>query len=106
MSLAEFTLVQAVAFYPVCQLTVSVDEAATENVADCPAVTVWLAGCVVIDSVTTAALTVSAAALLVTLLALLLTTTVNCAPLSAVVVAGVMSDDDTSELLSVTHFRR
>jgi len=67
-----------------------VPEAATENVADCPAVTVWLAGCVVIEGGTTAALTVSAAALLVTLPALLLTTTVNCAPLSAVVVAGVV----------------
>src|SRR3989442_15230241 len=63
-------------------------DAATENVADFPAVTVWLAGCVLIEGGTTAALTVSAAALLVTLLALLLTTTVNCAPLSAVVVAG------------------
>src|SRR5260221_551025 len=64
--------------------------ATTVNVAVCPAVTVWLAGCVVIDGATAAALTVSVAALLVTLPAELLTTTVNCAPLSELVVAGVV----------------
>ena len=64
--------------------------AVTENVAVCPAVTVWLAGCVVIEGATGAALTVSVAALLVTLPAELLTTTVNCAPLSEVVSAGVV----------------
>ena len=41
-------------------------------------------------SMKVAALTVSVAAVLVTLPTLLLTTTVNCAPLSAVVVAGLV----------------
>jgi hypothetical protein len=53
-------------------------------------VTVWLAGWVVIDGATAAALTVSVAALLVALPALLLTTTANWEPLSEVVVAGVV----------------
>ena len=64
--------------------------AVTENVAVCPAVIVTLDGCVVIEGATGAGLTVSVAALLVTLPAELLTTTVNCAPLSAVVSAGVV----------------
>ena len=64
--------------------------ATTVNVAVCPAVTVWLAGWVVIEGVAAAAFTVSVAALLVTLPAVLLTTTTNCSPLSAEVVAGVM----------------
>ena len=55
-----------------------------------PAVTVWLAGCVVIEGATGAALTVRVAALLGTLPTVLLTTTVNCAPLSEPVVAGVV----------------
>ena len=60
------------------------------NVAVCPAVTVWLAGWVVIDGAAAAALTVSVAALLVILPAVLLTVTVNCELLSAEVVAGVV----------------
>jgi len=44
----------------------------------------------VIEGATAAAFTVSVAALLVTLPAELLTTTVNCAPLSELVVAGVV----------------
>jgi len=52
-------------------------------------VTVWPAGCVVIEGATGAALTVRVAALLVTLPAVLLITTVNCVPLSELVVAGV-----------------
>src|SRR5207302_10781754 len=52
--------------------------ATTLNVAVCPTVTVWLAGWVVIEGATAAALTVSVAALLVTLPAVLLTMTVNC----------------------------
>jgi len=64
--------------------------AATEKDAVSPAVTVWLAGCVVIDGATAPALTVSIAARLVTLPAALLTTTVNCAPLSEVVATGVV----------------
>jgi hypothetical protein len=64
--------------------------AVTENVAVCPSVTVRLAGWLVIVGATGAAFTVSVAALLVALPAELLTTTVNCAPLSAVVVGGVV----------------
>ena len=64
--------------------------AATENVAVWPAVIVWLAGCVVIEGATAAALTVNVAALLVALPAELLTTTVNCVPLAEVVSAGVV----------------
>jgi hypothetical protein len=60
------------------------------NVAVCPAVTVWLAGCVVIAGATEPAFTVSVAVLLVTLPTVLLATTVNCAPLSELVVAGVV----------------
>jgi len=67
-----------------------VPETVTEKVAFCPAVTVWLVGCVVIEGATSVAFTVSVAVLVVTLPAELLTTTVNCAPLSAVVVAGVV----------------
>jgi hypothetical protein len=55
-----------------------------------PAVTVWLAGCVVIEGATGAALTVRVTALLVTLPAVLFTTTWNVDPLSEVVVAGVV----------------
>ena len=64
--------------------------AATLKEAVWPAVTVWLAGCAVIEGATGVALTVSVAALLVTLPAVLLTTTVNSAPLSELVVAGVV----------------
>ncbi len=55
-----------------------------------PAVTVWLVGWVVIEGATGAAFTVRVAELLVTLPAVLLITTVNCAPLSELVVAGVV----------------
>ncbi len=64
--------------------------AATLKEADWPAVTVWLAGWVVIEGATAAAFTVRVAALLVTLPAVLLTSTVNCAPLSELVVTGVV----------------
>ena len=64
--------------------------AATEKMAVWPAVTVWLVGCVVIDGATAAAFTVSVAGLLVALPAALLTTVKNCAPLSELVVAGVV----------------
>jgi hypothetical protein len=60
------------------------------NVAVCPAVTVWFAGCVVIAGATGAAFTVSVAAVLVTVPALLLTTTANVDPLSEVVVTAVV----------------
>jgi hypothetical protein len=64
--------------------------ATTVNVAVCPAVTVWFAGCVVIEGGTVTAFTVSVAATLVTLPAGLLTSAVNCAPLSEVVVGAVV----------------
>jgi hypothetical protein len=60
------------------------------NVAVCPAVTVWFAGCVVIAGATGAAFTVSVAALLVVVPALLLTTTAKVDPLSEVVVTAVV----------------
>jgi hypothetical protein len=60
------------------------------NVAVCPAVTVWLAGWVVIVGAIVAVLTVSVAALLVTVPAVFITTTRNVDPLSAVVVTGVV----------------
>jgi hypothetical protein len=60
------------------------------NVAAWPAATVWLAGCVLIEGATPAALTVRVATLLMTLPAELLTTTVNCDPLSDVAAAGVV----------------
>jgi len=63
-------------------------------------VTVWLAGWVVIDGATAAALTVRVAALLVALPTLLLTTTVNCAPLSEVVVAGVVKVEEVAPLIA------
>jgi hypothetical protein len=44
-----------------------VPEATTERVAAVPAVTVWLAGCVVIDGAVPAGFTVKVAAALVTL---------------------------------------
>ena len=64
--------------------------ATTENVAVCPAVTVWFTGCVVIVGATGAGFTVSVAALLVTVPAVLFTTTEKVAPLSVVVVTGVV----------------
>jgi hypothetical protein len=64
--------------------------AATLKEAVWPAVTVWLAGCVVMEGATGAALTVRMAVLLVALPVALVITTVNCAPLSEVVVAGVV----------------
>ena len=64
--------------------------ATTVNVAVCPEVTVWFPGCVLIVGATAPAFTVSVAAALVTVPAVLLTTTRNVAPLSAVVVAGVV----------------
>jgi len=60
------------------------------NVAVCPEVTDWFAGCVVIVGATAAAFTVNVADALVAVPAMLLTTTANVAPLSAVVVTGVV----------------
>lgn len=64
--------------------------ALTLKLAVCPAVTVWLAGCDVIDGATAAAFTVKVAVLLVALPAELVTTTEKLDPLSPVVVAGVV----------------
>ena len=64
--------------------------AATLKKAVWPAATVWLAGWVVMEGATGAALTVRVAALLVTVPAVLLTTTSKVDPLSEVVVAGVV----------------
>jgi len=64
--------------------------AATLKEAVWPAVTLWLAGCVEIEGATGAALTGRVDALLVKLTAVLLTTTVNRAPVSELVVAGVV----------------
>jgi len=64
--------------------------AVTVKVALCPAVTVSLAGCAVIEGGTAAGLTVSVAVLLVTLPAELVTTTSKVELLSAVVVADVV----------------
>jgi hypothetical protein len=67
-----------------------VPEAATVKVAVAPAVTVTLAGWVVMVGAVAAAFTVSVALLEVALPALLVTTQRKVAPLSAVVVAGVV----------------
>jgi hypothetical protein len=64
--------------------------AVTVKVAACPAVTLLLSGCDVMDGATGAAVTVSVAALLVALPAESLTVTVNDAPLSEFVAAGVV----------------
>ncbi len=64
--------------------------AVTEKVAVAGAVTVWLAGWVVMDGAVGAAFTVRVALLEVALPALLVTTQRKVAPLSAVLVAGVV----------------
>ena len=64
--------------------------AATLKEAVWPAVTVWLAGGVVIVGATGAGFTVSVAALLVTVPAVFVTTTSNVDPLSELVVTGVV----------------
>ena len=65
-------------------------DAVVVNVAVWPAVTAWLAGCVVIDGATAAALTVSVAVVLVAVPAEFVTITRKDEPLSAVVFAGVV----------------
>jgi hypothetical protein len=79
--------------------------ASTLNVAVCPAVTVWLPGCVVIDGATAAAwLTVRVALLLLTLPAELLMTTEKLEPLSVVVVAGVEYELEVAPVMFVPFF--
>jgi hypothetical protein len=74
------------------------------NEAVFPAITVWLAGCVVIAGATAALVTVSKAALLVTLPAELLTAAVNCALLSAVVSPGVVYVEEVAPLIAAPFF--
>lgn len=74
------------------------------KVAVWPAVTVWLAGCVVIDGATGVAVTVNVAALLDTFPVLLVTTAVNDEPLSEVVVAGVMYDEAVAPAIAIPFF--
>jgi hypothetical protein len=83
---------------------VAVPEAVTENVALCPAITVWLDGCPVIDGARGAAVTVRVAALLVTFPELSVTKTVNEEPLSELVVTGVVYDDPVAPLIDVPFF--
>ena len=78
--------------------------AVTVKVAVRPAVTAWLAGCVVIDGATGAEVTARVAVLLVTFPELSATTTVNNAPLSEVVVAGVVYDDAVAPPIAVPFF--
>jgi hypothetical protein len=67
-------------------------------------VTARLAGCVVIDGATGAAVTVSVAALLFILPVLSVTVTVNCAPLSESAVAGVAYVEEIAPLIAVPPF--
>jgi len=78
--------------------------AATLKVAVCPAVTVWLAGCVAIVGATTAAFTVSVAELLVAFPAAFVITTLKVAPLSAVVVTGVVYVEDVAPAIAEPFF--
>ena len=79
--------------------------AATLKLAVWPAVTVWFAGCEVIDGATAAAFTVREALLLVALPAEFVTTTENIDPLSAVVVAGVVYELEVAPEMFVPFFR-
>ncbi len=74
--------------------------AATANDAVFPAITVRLAGCVVIAGATVAVETVSMAGLLVAFPAVLLTTAVNCALLSADVAGGVVYVEELAPLIA------
>ena len=64
--------------------------AVTEKVAAWPSVTLWAAGWVVMAGATAVSETVSVAVLLVTVLTLLRTLTEYLAPVSALLVAGVV----------------
>ena len=75
--------------------------AVTVYVAVWPAVTVWLAGCVVMDGATGVAVTVRVAALLVTFPELSVTTTLNCAPLSEDVAAGVVYVEEVAPPMAI-----
>jgi hypothetical protein len=81
-----------------------VPPATTANVAVCPAVTVMLAGCVVIVGATADAFTVSVAVPLVTDPAVLVIVTLKTAPVSAVVVAGVVYVEEVAPAIAVPFF--
>ncbi len=66
--------------------------------------TVLLAGCVVMDGDVLGVVTVRVAGLLVTLPALFVTVTVNWAPLSEVVVAGVVYEAAVAPLTEAPFF--
>jgi hypothetical protein len=68
----------------------AVPVAPTVKVAVWPAVTVWLAGCDVIEGATAVAVTVSVAGLLVMLPTVSVIATLNDVPLSPILVAGVV----------------
>jgi hypothetical protein len=78
--------------------------AATANDAVFPAITVRLAGCVVIAGGTVAVETISMAGLLVAFPAVLLTTAVNCALLSADVAGGVVYVEELAPLIAPPFF--
>jgi hypothetical protein len=78
--------------------------AVTVKVAVCPAVTLLLTGCAVMDGATGAAVTVRVAALLVALPAASLTVTVNVAPLSVFVAAGVVYDAEVAPAIAIVFF--
>ena len=74
------------------------------NEAVFPAITVWLAGCVVIAGATVAVVTVRTAALLVAFPAELLTSALNCVSLSAAVSAGVVYVEEVAPLIAAPFF--
>ena len=76
----------------------------TVSVAVWPAVIVWPTGCTIMDGATGAAVMASAAALLVAIPAVLLTLTLNEAPLSAIVVTGVVYAGKFAPLIGVPFF--
>lgn len=79
-------------------------EAATVNEAVFPAITVWLAGCVVIVGAAVVVVTVRIAALLFAAPAELLTTAENWALLSAVVTAGVVYVEEIAPMIGAPFF--
>jgi hypothetical protein len=82
-------------------VSVPVPVAAAVKVAVCPATTLLLSGCAVMDGATGTTVTVRVAALLVMLPAALLTVTVNDAPLSDTVVAGDVYDAEVAPAIAL-----
>src|SRR5258708_20982414 len=79
--------------------------AATANVAVCPAVTVWLPGCVVIVGTTGAGFTVSVAAELVTVPTVFVSATPNSDLQSPVHVACVLLFEENAPEIATPFFR-